>query len=175
MDRGGHWELVGVLKVSFLKSFDWQSCENQQGEGFDCWTNKTEGDGEWSNVAVQRQWIQRRLIPGAGKGQHWHASLSNQCCPIYHVLLLGEINLRSKSTNLLEENLQKGNVYMDDQPICDDDFGLEEAKVVCRWVISTKFALHKARQVCIWYNLFIPNAQPRMLGYDIAVPEQRST
>ena len=40
--------------------------------------------------------------------------------------------MRSKSTNLLEENLQKGNVYMDDQPICDDDFGLEEAKVVCR-------------------------------------------
>ena len=24
-----------------------------QGEGFDCRTNKTGGDGEWSNVAVQ--------------------------------------------------------------------------------------------------------------------------
>ena len=39
-----------------------------QGEGFDCRTNKTFGDGEWSNVAAQRNWIENRLIPGAGKG-----------------------------------------------------------------------------------------------------------
>ena len=41
---------------------------NSQGEGFDCRTNKINGDGEWSNVAAQRKWIENRLIPGAGKG-----------------------------------------------------------------------------------------------------------
>ena len=39
-----------------------------QGEGFDCRTNKINGDGEWSNVAAQKQWIENRLLPGAGKG-----------------------------------------------------------------------------------------------------------
>ena len=28
----------------------------------------------------------------------------------------------------------KGNVYFDDQPVCDDDWGHEEAKVACRRV-----------------------------------------
>ena len=28
----------------------------------------------------------------------------------------------------------KGNVYFDDQPVCDDGWGSEEAKVACRWV-----------------------------------------
>ena len=51
-----------------------------QGEGYDCRTNKTNGDGEWSNVAVQRRWIERRLVPGAGKGAYFaykfHSCLS---------------------------------------------------------------------------------------------------
>jgi len=109
IERDGHWELVGVLK----------------GEGFDCRTNKTAGDGEWSNVAVQRQWIERRLVPGAGKG---------------------EISLRPAATNLLGGNLVKGNVYLDEKPVCDDGFGREEARVVCR-----------------------------MLGYNLGFPEEKST
>ena len=51
-----------------------------QGEGYNCRTNKTNGDGEWSNVAVQRRWIERRLVPGAGKGAYFaykfHSCLS---------------------------------------------------------------------------------------------------
>jgi len=109
IERDGHWELVGVLK----------------GEGFDCRTNKTAGDGEWSNVAVQRRWIQRRLVPGAGKG---------------------EISLRPAARNLLGGNLVKGNVYLDEKPVCDDGFGREEARVVCR-----------------------------MLGYNLGFPEEKST
>ena len=46
----------------------WRRSANFQGEGFNCRTNKTSGDGEWSNVAAQRKWIENRLIPGAGKG-----------------------------------------------------------------------------------------------------------
>ena len=62
----------GAEGIVFLAG--WEEVEERrldrkfQGEGFDCRTNKTAGDGEWSNVAVQRRWIQRRLVPGAGKG-----------------------------------------------------------------------------------------------------------
>jgi len=73
IERNGQVELVGVLK----------------GEGFDCRTNKTNGDGEWSNVAEQRKWIENILIPGAGKG---------------------EINLRPDNGEFGGE-LVKGNVY----------------------------------------------------------------
>ena len=62
-----------MLKVLFFLA-GWEEVEERrldrkfQGEGFDCRTNKTAGDGEWSNVAAQRKWIENRLIPGAGKG-----------------------------------------------------------------------------------------------------------
>ena len=46
--------------------------------------------------------------------------------------LSGEISLRPAATNLLGGNLIKGNVYLDEKPVCDDGFGSEEAKVVCR-------------------------------------------
>ena len=46
--------------------------------------------------------------------------------------LSGEISLRPAATNLLGGNLVKGNVYLDEKPVCDDGFGREEAKVVCR-------------------------------------------
>ena len=43
--RDGVWEIVGVLK----------------GEGCDCRTNTTNGDGQWSSVAVQRTWVFNQL------------------------------------------------------------------------------------------------------------------
>ena len=46
--------------------------------------------------------------------------------------LSGEISLRPAATNLLGGNLVKGNVYLDEKPVCDDGFGREEARVVCR-------------------------------------------
>ena len=75
--RNGQVELVGILKV--MKSHNPIRNDSNislpmwwwlgvQGEGFDCRTNKINGDGEWSNVAAQKQWIENRLIPGAGKG-----------------------------------------------------------------------------------------------------------
>ena len=34
-----------------------------QGEGFNCETNETSGDGSWSNVAAQKDWILDQLDP----------------------------------------------------------------------------------------------------------------
>jgi len=45
--RAGQWQLVGVL----------------EGEGFNCETNETSGDGSWSNVATQKDWILDQLVP----------------------------------------------------------------------------------------------------------------
>ena len=28
-----------------------------QGDGYDCRTNQTSGDGSWSNVVSQREWV----------------------------------------------------------------------------------------------------------------------
>ena len=44
----------------------------------------------------------------------------------------GEISLRPAAKNVLGGDLVKGNVYMDDMPVCDDNFGFEEATVACR-------------------------------------------
>ena len=43
----------------------------------------------------------------------------------------GEINLRPESGEL-GSGVVKGNVYFGDQPVCDDGWGGEEAKVACR-------------------------------------------
>ena len=91
--RNGEWELVGVLKVCFQWWFTQgqDSCTMKwskfvQGEGYDCTTNKINGDGLWSrwchssfvfsrkyftltiSVAAQHKWILRQLQPGGGKG-----------------------------------------------------------------------------------------------------------
>merc|ERR1719430_647795 len=94
--RDDVWELGGVLK----------------GEGYDCRTNRTNGDGQWSSVAEQRKWIWMQLS-GGGKG---------------------EIQLRGKKGPLgaLGDGIAKGNVYIDYEPICDDGWGQEEATVACR-------------------------------------------
>ena len=102
-----------------------------QGEGYNCITNKTAGDGEWSNVAAQRRWIERRLVAGGGRGDYFINTIS----PKYQNSISGEISLRPAATNLLGGELVKGNVYFDDQPICDDGFGREEAIVACRCVL----------------------------------------
>ena len=78
-----------------------------QGEGYNCITNKTAGDGEWSNVAAQRRWIERRLVAGGGRGDYFINTIS----PKYQNSISGEISLRPASTNLLGGELVKGNVY----------------------------------------------------------------
>ena len=47
-----------------------------QGEGYNCITNNTAGDGEWSNVAAQRRWIERRLVAGGGRGDYFINTIS---------------------------------------------------------------------------------------------------
>ena len=77
----------------------------------------------------------------------------------------------------------KGNVYFDDQPVCDDDWGHEEAKVACRWVVSVfpqnsysdqddgqrEYQNYDARAVSHSFDVFF-----RMLGYNVAIPETKS-
>ena len=45
---------VGMAEESIILS---------QGEGFNCETNETSGDGSWSNVAAQKDWILDQLVP----------------------------------------------------------------------------------------------------------------
>ena len=76
--RAGHWQLVGVLEVFLyfrvcicIIGADWStilkgrgiqlfffllffSDFSLKGEGFNCETNETSGDGSWSNVATQK-------------------------------------------------------------------------------------------------------------------------
>ena len=63
------------------------------------------------------------------------AQVQNYSCQKYSLLYinLGEINLRP-DTGQIGGELIKGNVYFDDQPVCDDGWGIEEATVACRWV-----------------------------------------
>ena len=77
-------------------------------------------------MATQRIWIENRLIPGAGKGTNFFT-----VGKVGNNRNSGEINLRPETGELGSE-LVKGNVYFDDQPVCDDDWGSEEAKVACR-------------------------------------------
>ena len=46
-------------------SFIWA---HLKGEGYNCRTDRTSGDGSWSNVAAQRNWILKQLVPGGAKG-----------------------------------------------------------------------------------------------------------
>ena len=41
-----------------------------------------------------------------------------------------------KGSRPTDTEFAEGNVYLDEQPICDDQWGIEEAKVACRSVIS---------------------------------------
>ena len=84
-------------------------------------------------MAAQRTWIENRLIPGAGKGAKY-LMMTRLNTRVKINLNSGEINLRRrKTTSELGGELVKGNVYFDDQPLCDDGWGAEEAKVACRW------------------------------------------
>ena len=67
--RNAGWELVGVLKVVFMFHFlEYKMSILFQGEGFDCATNRSDGDGEWSNVAFQHRWIMNQISLGGSKG-----------------------------------------------------------------------------------------------------------
>ena len=61
----------------------------------------------------------------------WVSSQSVNLIWMTGVIELGEINLRPDTGELGREVMQ-GNVYIGDQPICDDGWGTEEARVACR-------------------------------------------
>ena len=55
--------------------------------------------------------------------------------PLYldDVSLSGDIDLRGGNGDL-GGDVMKGNVYVDGKPVCDDGWGAEEAKVICRYL-----------------------------------------
>jgi len=92
--RDGRWQLVGVLK----------------GEGYDCGRDSFNGDGLWSNVAGQREWVESQMLDG---------------------LTLGELRLQG-GTGEVSGDLAKGNVFLDGHPVCDAGWSQEDARVACR-------------------------------------------
>ena len=44
----------------------------------------------------------------------------------------GGVVITTRGGNNLEETSREGDVFLDGQPVCDDDWGPEEARVVCR-------------------------------------------
>ena len=57
IDNGGQPLLVGVLQVTLTGCFCSENFVSTQGDGYDCATNLTSGDGSWSNVVSQREWV----------------------------------------------------------------------------------------------------------------------
>ena len=60
IDNGGQPLLVGVLEVKLLYCQDDKRMLfiiSPKGEGFNCRTNRSSGDGLWSNVVSQRDWV----------------------------------------------------------------------------------------------------------------------
>ena len=57
IDNGGQPLLVGVLQVPLTGCFYDENFTSTQGDGYDCATNLTSGDGSWSNVVTQREWV----------------------------------------------------------------------------------------------------------------------
>ena len=63
--------------------------------------------------------------------------------PLYldDVSLSGDIDLRGGNGDL-GGDVMKGNVYVDGKPVCDDGWGAEEAKVICRYLSYTAQCVH---------------------------------
>ena len=57
IDNGGQPLLIGVLQVTLTGYFCSENFKSIQGNGYDCATNLTNGDGSWSNVVSQREWV----------------------------------------------------------------------------------------------------------------------
>ena len=58
IEKGGQHLLIGVLEViENHKKTKVKIFEFFQGEGYNCRTNTSSGDGSWSNVVSQRDWI----------------------------------------------------------------------------------------------------------------------
>ena len=57
IDNGGQPLLIGVLQVRLTGYFCSENFKSTQGNGYDCATNLTNGDGSWSNVVSQREWV----------------------------------------------------------------------------------------------------------------------
>ena len=81
--RDGRWQLVGVLKV--IREFpqeDKVESRMFQGEGYDCARDSFNGDGLWSNVAGQREWVQSQMLEGLTLGLNSLLSCLSSVLPV---------------------------------------------------------------------------------------------
>ena len=104
-----------------------------QGEGYDCGRDSFNGDGLWSKVAGQREWVESQLLEGLTLG----VALLNSTQPVLFFFTqfcfdLGELRLHG-GTGEVDGDLAKGNVYLDGNPVCDAGWSQEDALVACRW------------------------------------------
>ena len=117
-----------------------------KGGGFDCSKNSTDGDGLWSNVASHIAWIREQMKPDGAKGNTF----------------LNAIFLCGFSTGFVElrggdyefgNRLYSGNVFVDGEAICDDEWGDEEAYVVCRLDAEAKAMFKLCKNQIVVKNL----------------------
>ena len=113
-----------------------------QGEGYDCAKDTFNGDGLWSNVAGQREWVESQMMEGLTLGLNPLLNSDSVCfylahCLVLHhflimvMLWLGEVRLQG-GTGEVSGDLAKGNVYLDGHPVCDAGWSQEDALVACR-------------------------------------------
>ena len=81
--------------------------------------------------------------------------------------LIGRISLyyeEDRGRSEAEMEFAEGNIYLDEQPVCDDQWGVEEAKVACRSV--KRWSLDSF--------LVETHIIARMLGFTDGLPRQQS-
>ena len=108
-----------------------------QGEGYDCGRDSFNGDGLWSNVAGQREWVESQMLDGLTLGlpaQLNSVSLVLSCSSPFTYVSFGSGELRLQGgTGEVSGDLAKGNVFLDGHPVCDAGWSQEDARVACRW------------------------------------------
>lgn len=106
-----------------------KSYDSIKGEGYNCRTNTSNGDGSWSNVVSQRDWILGHISGSISGSPSLYLLLTHFSLDAF----LGQISLGGNlRPGDLSGTVTKGNVYLDGHPVCDDGWSREDASVACR-------------------------------------------